>query len=83
MNKACMKLPSAVWTITYVIHEDETVTIHNFDSQDNDGYMFAATLPELTALVEDSDRVVQSITIGDKTYNVRNKQNVFMYKQPL
>jgi hypothetical protein len=83
MNKACMKLPSAVWTITFNINEDGSATILNFDNQDNDGYLFSGSLPVLEQLHEDAGGVLQSFTVSGVEYSVRNKANVFTYKLPL
>jgi hypothetical protein len=86
MKKACMRLTDAVWTMTYTINADDgSLTIQNFDKEDNDGYMFAESLGVLNGLEElDGDvRIVDKVTIDGVTYDVRNKQNVFTYKQPL
>jgi hypothetical protein len=84
MKKACMRLIDAVWTMTYTINDDDgSLTIQNFDREDNDGYMFAESLGVLNGLEEIDGRVVDRVTIDGVTYDVRNKQNVFTYKQPL
>ena len=83
MKKACMQLSEAVWTITYVINPDNTVTIHNFDREDNDGYMFAHILPVLQSIKEGDGRIAETITVDGQEYVVKNQQNIFTYKLPL
>jgi hypothetical protein len=83
MNKACINVGGVVWTMTYIDHGDKTITIENFDKEDNDGYMFSQTLPVLQSIQETGDRVADKVTINGETFDVRNKQNVYTYKQPL
>ena len=83
MNKACMKLSDAIWTITYNINHDNTATIINFDREDNDGYMFFDSLDKLESITESEGRIAESITVNGVTYDVANKANIFTYKLPL
>lgn len=86
MKKACMRLPTGVvWTITYIENRDGTVFISNFDKEDNDGYMFANTLPVLQSVRErdPESRIAEDITVDGVTYAISNPQNVYTYKQPL
>jgi hypothetical protein len=83
MKKACINVGEVIWTMTYIDHEDGTLTIENFDKEDNDGYMFHKTLPVLESIQEIDDRVADKVTIDGKTFDVRNKENVFTYKKPL
>jgi hypothetical protein len=45
--------------------------------------MFHKTLPVLESIQEIDDRVADKVTIDGKTFDVRNKENVFTYKKPL
>ncbi len=83
MKKACMRLPDAVWTLTYIENQDGTVTILNFDKEDNDGYMFADTLSVLQSIKESEGRIAEEVTIDNRVFPIQNKQNVYTYKQPL
>ncbi len=83
MKKACICVGDYVWTMTYTTHPDNTVTVLNFDKEDNDGYMFPETLGRLDRVVEDAERVAQSVIIDGNEHDIRNKQNVYTYKQPL
>jgi hypothetical protein len=85
MKKACIQLSDSVWTLTYTENQDGSITIQNFDREDNDGYMFRNSLGVLQQVNEnnDTDRIVESVQIDGVTYRVQNQQNVFTYKQPL
>lgn len=85
MQKACISVGNAIWTMTYTDHNDGTITVLNFDKEDNDGYQFGASLPVLQNIQETggSDRIADKATIAGTTYDIRNKQNVYTYKQPL
>lgn len=88
MKKACLKInDSTVWTLTYddVASRENTIHIYNFDSQDNDGYMFHSTLPSLE-IVEDTlngKTVVVGAVIDSVKYEVDNPLNFLEYKLPL
>ena len=82
MKKACLTKDGVVWTLTYTMNADKSVNIHNFDNQDNDGYMFAESLQTLDE-IKLEERVADKVVIDGETYEVRNKQDVFTYKQPL
>lgn len=82
MKKACMCVGDAVWTLTYTVDSDTSVTILNFDKEDNDGYMFPDTLGRLDSIKEGENRIAESVIIDHKEYTVSNPQNVYTYKQP-
>lgn len=82
MKKACLTKGEQIWTLTYNVNRDNSVTILNFDNADNDGYMFQeqlATLDEVTI----KDRIATHVTIDGEKYVVSNPQDVYTYKQPL
>lgn len=83
MEKACIDVNGVIWTMTYTQNNDGTLTILNFDKEDNDGYMFKEQLHVLQKIEELDGRIVDKVTIDGNEYNVRNKQNVYTYKQPL
>ena len=82
MKKACLVRNGEVWTLTYTLSIDKLATIHNFDNQDNDGYMFREELSTLDE-VKTSDRIATHIVVDGETYEIVNKQDVYTYKQPL
>jgi hypothetical protein len=82
MKKACMVVGERIWTLTYTNNADGTVDIHNFDGEDSDGYMFFESLETLNNVHELEDRTVDAVVINGTRFDVRNKQNVFTYKQP-
>ena len=83
MQKACINVKGVIWTLTYIDHNDGTITIDNFDKEDNDGYMFHQTLPVLQQIHETDGRIADKVTIEGTTFDVRNKENVYTYKKPL
>jgi hypothetical protein len=83
MKKACMRVGQAIWTMTYTIGTDSRLTIHDFSSDDNDGYMFESTLGKLQSIAELEGRVADRVTIDGTEYEVANKENLYSYKQPL
>lgn len=80
MKQACISVGANIWTLEYEDHNDGTITILNFDRGDG---MFAHQLPVLQSIQETDGRVADKVTINGTTYDVRNKQNVYSYKQPL
>jgi hypothetical protein len=85
MKKASMVVGDRVWTLTYTNNIDGSITIQNFDNEDSDGYMFFEQLERLNSVNEDGtdQRIVESVTINGNVMDVKNKQNVYSYKQPL
>lgn len=82
MKKACITVGEAVWTLTYTENKDGSVNILNFDSEDNDGYMFRETLGTLDFIKEEEGRVAVAVSIDGNEHVVSNPQHVFTYKQP-
>lgn len=85
MQKACMIVQKDVWTLTYTDHGDGSITVENFDKSDNDGYMFRESLGKLESIKElpETNRFADTATINGTEYFIRNKQNIYSYKQPL
>jgi hypothetical protein len=83
MKKATITVGETVWTMTYTHNRNGTITIQNFDSEDNDGYMFAEQFGKIESIVESEGRVAEAVIIDGDRFEVANRQNVFTYKQPL
>jgi hypothetical protein len=83
MKKASKVVGDRIWTLTYTNNADGTIDIQNFDNEDGDGYMFFEQLERLEEVHETDGRVVDAVTINGHRVEVRNKQNVFTYRQPL
>jgi len=77
--RATKRLLDSVWTIEFVINNDDTVTIARYDRTNAIGYEQERNLPSVR-LVEDSKRNVIAISLNDDIeLPVENVQNVFSY----
>jgi hypothetical protein len=89
---ATQRLIDSLWTMAFIINDDQTITIISYDRENTIGYDFEKSLDRLT-IEEDNDRTAQAIYLdtyepfkycaskenGIK-YEVANKRNVFDYK---
>ncbi len=80
---AVKRLIDSVWTMSFTVHPDQTVTVHEYSREDENGYKYERMLPKLNTIeheTENSARTLVEIEVDDVIYPVRNRQNIFSYK---
>ena len=75
---AIHRLIESIWTLAYEI-KDGKVFIHTYDRDNKIGYERGDDLP-VCALIENRDRTVIEVLIGNVEYIVANPKYVFAYK---
>ena len=92
-QKATKRLLDSVWTLEYIINDDNTITIVKHDRGDSEGYEKEKELPRFK-IVENEKREALRVIIQDYespfthlpnennphyAYEVANKRHVFSY----
>lgn len=78
MKYATNRLIDSVWTLGYEVIGEE-IKIISYDRDNEIGYMQESTLPIANKIIENEDRIVQSVVINGEEFNVVNKGHVFSY----
>jgi len=78
-HKAVKRIINSVWTIEYRLIDANTVKLISYSRDDKEGYNREHELPK-GDVIEEGDRIVTGIKVGDKQFAVSNPGHVFSFK---